>query len=150
MMREWAGPEPEGLGAPSAMLACATFVGALVLGVTFARRRNAQRLDPADDAVSVEADGRPVLVFIWWPITIVAIGAAILVAVLTAVERFSAGSGLPTGLCLIMGVFGFIFLPTLVSESRSEFRGRGVRGFWREARATEWGDGGPGWHRLAG
>ena len=143
MIGEWRGPEPEGLGGLGTLLALATLGGAFAVGVALTHHIQVRRIEAADDPETRPGDGRPVLALIWWPITVVAIGGALFMAGVGALQGVSVGSGLPTGMCLVVGVFGFISLPVVVSESYAEFHKRGVRGFWRAARATEWGDGLP-------
>jgi hypothetical protein len=78
---------------------------------------------------------------IWWPISIVATFFPLLMLYLAATSTMAEGSGLPTGMTVAVGVFGFILLPVIVSESIFQFGARGLRGFWRAFRSTEWGEG---------
>lgn len=156
MLAEWMGPNPQGVMGAGTLLAVIALGGAFVLGVIFDQRMSAAEAEfsppegslgsegSLDSGDPLEADGRPVLMLIWWPITVVAVGVGILILVVNAVFEIGAGSGLPSGLTLAVGVFGFVCLPPVVSASRAEFRGRGLRGFWSAARRTEWGDGGGG------
>jgi hypothetical protein len=142
MIGEWRGVNPQGFTGPGSLLAIATLGASFVLGVAFAGRLKVGRAVRATNPLHADDDLRPVLALIWWPITIVAVVVPILVVYFAATRDIDAGSGLPTGITLVVGVFGFISLPAVVSESVAEFGGRRLRGFWRAAKNTEWGDGG--------
>lgn len=128
------------------VLAFASLGGALAIGFGFTKRKHARSRENTDARFSEEeekGDSRPVLVFIWWPITIVAVGVALLTVFIVMAFGAREGAGLPAGIVFVVGVFGFIILPTVVRDSVVQFRGRGVRGFWRAFRRTEWGEGMP-------
>ncbi|MBG6055215.1 nitrate reductase NapE component [Salinibacterium sp. CAN_S4] len=141
MVGEWGGPKPKGFGGPGTLLAAAAFLGSIAIGWSYAKRLLVARTKSGDVPLAQRSDGRPVLALIWWPIVFVAISGAALVITSGAIVGLSEGTGLPTGVCLVVGVFGFISLPVVVSESICEFGERGTRGFWKAARATEWGNG---------
>lgn len=56
-------------------------------------------------------------------------------------SRIPQGRADRTAIVFVVGAFGFIILPNVVRESVVQFRRRGMRGFWRAFRATNWGDG---------
>lgn len=141
MVSEWMGDEPQGFAGPGTLLALATLAGSFALGMAFARRMSVARAHRAADPTHVEGDLRPVMALIWWPITLIAVATPLLVILLVAVGHMGPGSGLPTGIILVVGVFGFVSLAPVVNESVAQFRARGVRGFWNAFRKTQWGDG---------
>lgn len=141
MVTEWMGQEQPGFGGPGTLLTLAAFSGSFVVGVAFAKRLTLWRAERADDPIFLAGDGRPVLALIWWPITVVSTAVPLLALSLNALHGVEVGSGLPAGIVALVGVFGFISLPAVVSESRAEFGARGVRGLWRAIRMTQWGDG---------
>ena len=139
MLGEWLADAPQG-SAPGILLAVATFAASVALGVAYANRLKVWRTQTSDDGDAYR-DLRPELVLIWWPITLVAVLVPLLVLYLTAAGTVSQGSGLPNGIVYVVGVFGFICLPGVISESRIEFGARGLRGFWGAAARTPWGRG---------
>jgi hypothetical protein len=142
MIGEWMGGQPQGFTGPGTLLGLATLCLSFALGVAYANRLKVGRAERATIPMYEDGDIRPVLIFIWWPITVISVFMPLLVLYFAATRDIAEGSGLPTGITLVVGVFGFVSLPPVVSVSIAEFSKRRIRGFWRAARNTEWGDGG--------
>jgi len=142
MFGEWIREVKQGLPGPAALLALCVLCLSFALGVAFSRRMNAERRAQVDNPIFQASDGRAVLTFIWWPITFLCVAAPLMWLHYTAISTNGPGTGIATGIILVIGVFGFISLPPVVTESVAEYRKRGLRGFWTAARNTEWGDGG--------
>lgn len=86
-------------------------------------------------------DARAVLLFIWWPIVLVALsGGVIMLTVFLSGASFSTDP-LPLVILALIALGGLAFVPLLVKTTRSEFRGRGFSGFWKSFRNTNWGEG---------
>jgi MFS family permease len=135
---EWRGEEPQGFASPGIVLSLATLAASFVLGVwASSRLKRGRPADPLDP----EGDARPPLMLIWWPSTVVATFFPLLMLYLATTSTMDEGTGLPTGMTVAVGVFGFITLPIVASESLFQFGARGLRGFWRSFRNTEWGEG---------
>ena len=141
MIGEWRGVNPQGFAGPGSLLAIATLVSSFALGLAFTSRLKVGRAARANNPLYADDDMRPILALIWWPITVVSVVFPVLVLYFAATRDIAPGSGLPTGISLVVGVFGFISLPAVVSESIAEFGARRLRGFWRAAENTEWGEG---------
>jgi Na+/melibiose symporter-like transporter len=142
MIWEWMGDEPQALISWGTLLALAVLCLSFALGVAFSHRLNVTRRAQADNPAFQAGDGRAVLTFIWWPITVISVVVPLIGLYSIANSSMGAGAGLPTGIILVLAVFGFIILPPVVTESFAEYKRRGVRGFWTTAKNTEWGDGG--------
>lgn len=85
-------------------------------------------------------DSRPVLLFLYWPMVLIAVGAGAFVVY--ALFAFTlSGSMLPLFIVLFIGLLGLVALPFLAIATVRQFRGRGFRHFGRSARDTRWGDG---------
>jgi hypothetical protein len=135
---EWMGEEPQGFASPGLFLSLATLAASFVLGVWASNRLKKSR--PADP-LDPEGDARPPLLLIWWPITVMSTFFPVWMIYIAAISTMGEGSGFPTGIIVAIGVFGFIILPIVVSESIFQFGARGLRGFWRAFRSTVWGQG---------
>jgi hypothetical protein len=135
---EWTGDEPQGFASPGIVLSLATLAASFVLGAWASHRlKKGRPADPLDP----EGDARPPLMLIWWPITVMSTFFPVWMIYLTANSAMGEGSGFPTGIMVAIGVFGFIILPIVVSESIFQFGARGLRGFWSAFRSTVWGQG---------